>query len=102
MKQLFYKIRRKLLFLGFPFTNAILFEENIRLRKKVSELKKEVRAINRGAATNAVCAQLSAARNSDLYDRINELHVRLAEAQKRHGNTESFREMKERLAQKTD
>jgi cell shape-determining protein MreC len=50
--------------------------ENKRLREKLRMYKSYLRAANKGAERNAMVSQLSAARNSQLCDRIRELQKR--------------------------
>lgn len=50
--------------------------ENKRLREKLRMYKGYLRAANKGAECNAMVSQLSAARNSQLWDRIRELQKR--------------------------
>ena len=54
-------------------------DENKRLREKLRMYKGYLRAANKGAECNARVAQLSAARNSDLCDRVVELYGKLSE-----------------------
>lgn len=54
-------------------------DENKRLREKLRMYKGYLRAANKGAECNNRVAQLSAARNSDLRDRVRELYSKLSE-----------------------